>query len=207
MMRLFNVAVVSLFIVAGSSSAQGGSDLATELQRLIDGMASPDPTTRMIALDEATNSQRPPVRRKAIELGLTSSDTDLRAMALAASFRTKANYNVVILPPAEGNYDALNRHLAGNLDLQISSFDPSTGDFFAHSSMSKSTNSRSGGPPTYEARPGNVSGVRVQLSLSPRFGNYPQCDLVAELVDGSTMMAGTLRCLRHSNSITIAILE
>lgn len=193
--------------ILGTSDAQTRIDLATELQRLQDGMASPDPIARIVALDEGTNSTRPVVRQKAIELGLTSSDDDLRAMALAASFSVKSSYNVRVSPNT-GDYDPIMNVTAGNLDVRIVDFNPDSGDFYSFSSLSPHTSDmfRADEQPTYQARPGNLSGTRVQFTVATQT-QWPECNVVAELSDSSAKMEGTIRCLQDSNTVSIDLLR
>ena len=72
------------------------SERAQQLRRVIDGLNSPDPVTRLVTLEEAMGSDDANLKRMAIDTALSSSDKTLRAAAMNAALSDKPSFVIEI---------------------------------------------------------------------------------------------------------------
>jgi hypothetical protein len=202
MKKAFTAALASLAIGLTASA----EDLATELQRVMDGLSDPNPVVRIVTLDQAMASSRPIVRQKALELSLKSSDFDLRLVALESVFKTKKTFNIQLSPNGKSR-DLIMENTKGFLNLQISGFDPKSGDFMAYSTESTVRNVAN--ERVIEVRQGNLSGDRISFDLNydPLNLSSEACSAVAQLSGDTGTLVGQFKCDELENPMTIDLLR
>ena len=162
-----------------------------QIDRIRDGLNSPDPTKRVVTLEQALASKDAVLRRIALSAALASSDSDLRSMALAAAVRSAGTFVVDVsrgtsvfkVPPS--------------FEVRIKKFDILTGQFEASSALSWQSN---------DERPGAVDGDRLSFEVdTSRIQGYSTCSGVARLETASSILKGSLTCTYSYGSETFVM--
>jgi hypothetical protein len=210
-MRAIRLLVLGLFVLlAASPSVAAGppfnaAQRQAQIERIRDGLNSPDPTKRLVTLEQALAAKDATIRRVALSTAFASSDGDLRAAALVAAVGSAPTFVVDITGADKANDSKYSSTgLGASFEVRIQQFDRSTGIFKASTSASYLYNE----PP--RLLPGSVSGDRLNFEFSTdRLAGMhgAGCSGVARLQGGTTRLTGTMTCLtpNHRENYSIAI--
>lgn len=182
-------------VCAGSARAAeyvpSAAERRAQINRVIDALNSPDPTTRIITLEEATASKDANLRRIALSTAFASADPDLRGAALTAAVRLAP---VFVVDIASGPAGEVRQGTGASFEVRINKFDRGTNTFRTSSRYSRNPNASYAGTPVNEgASQGAVTGDRISFSVDLFQINY-QCSGVARLQGGTTSLKGTMSC-------------
>ena len=196
--RAFLVGGLIAFASAGAPSrlpasaaeyTPSAAERRAQINRVLDGLNSPDPTTRIIMLEEATASKDGNIRRIALSTALASSDPDLRGAALVAAVRSAPMF-VVELTATTGSDSVVRSGTGGGLEVRISRFDRSANTFRTSSRYAAGAINETG-----TASQGAISGDRLSFSINLFQLDY-ECSGVARLQGGTASLKGTMGCTR-----------
>ena len=191
--RNFACLVVGIIAMLAPVSAAQTTDRAQVMNRIVDGINSPDPVTRMLTLERAMATKDKNLQRMALAAAFASSDLALRTAAIEAVFSLKTTFSVEFTGMMPGTKDArFIEKSGGRLDIWVRGFDANTGNFQAHSNFSYWNNITK----DYTLSPGNLSGDRLSLSVNVyKLGSGgASCTGSVVAKDASTLMTGTLIC-------------
>lgn len=195
---------LSSVIAGGAARAQSTSSSEQRraaITRIIDGINSPDPATRVSTLDAATQSKDPVIRHIALSTAFANADTTVRMVALVDAFATAPSF-VVQLVAGEKDHLNLARVSQGRFVLRPSHFNRSTNTFTV------STNYSALDQDNHPAQgPGEISGDRVSFSPPINKGFSPpyECQAVTQLEPTGSTLQGTLSCPGLNEHYTIKI--
>lgn len=192
-----------LALAAPISHAQGG-DRAQVMNRIVDGINSPDPVTRLITLEQAMATKDKNLHRIALTAAFSSSDVALRTAAIEAVFASKATFSVELTGMAAGTKDpAFIEKSGGRMDVWVRGFDPATGNFEARSNFSFWNNVTK----DYAVLPGNLSGDRLSFSVNTNElgGGGSTCTGSAIAAGASALMNGSITCIYGQMRLTYTI--
>lgn len=201
MIKLLTGIALTMILVA---PAQAQSERAEQMRRVIDGLNSADPVTRIITLEEAISSNDKAIMRIAIQTAISSSDTTLRTMAVEGILSTKNSLTIELISYQDDRARYILDRSGGQIDLKIVDYDKNSGDFLTYSSFSairNIPNSSKRGPLTNSA---NFSGDR--LSFTVNVGEIAttfskNCVGIAQANDGSSVMSGQMSCDGGTNGV------
>ena len=203
-LRTLTAALALAVALASPTAAQAAGERSQLMNRIVDGLSSPDPVTRLVTLEEAMASKDKNLQRIAISTALASSDQSLRTAAVEAAFAAKRSFIVEFTGLARGSTDEVYWQRSGGLiEVRIDKFDSATGDFLAYSPVS--FKSRDG---VYTASKGNLSGDRLSFDVSVSelsSGNWCRGAVSAKL--GETVMVGTMNCNNLGYTIKVDLLR
>jgi hypothetical protein len=192
---------------ASAQQAASSAQRQAQINRVIDGLNSPDPAARLATLEQAVGSKDANLRRVALSTAFASSDVVLRSAALNAAIGSAATFVAEMTSPGQGTESGAMRATAGNLEVRIVHFDRATNTFatatrFGHSSANAAAS----------AAQGALAGDRISFSAVLGQVEYV-CSGVARLSGSGTVMKGTMSCNRfyggpaENYSITIDALR
>jgi len=177
-----------------STTANAQSERAEQMRRIIDGLNSADPVTRLITLEEALATNDKNVKRIAIQSAMANADANLRSAAIEGVFSSKNAYTIDIKSAQEENRSFVLTESGGQIDLRIEKFNTNTGDFLGYSSFSY----REKIPNTNKRRPrafrGNFSGDRLNFKISIYDLINRECTGTLEANEGSSILSGNMTC-------------
>jgi len=177
-----------------STTANAQSERAEQMRRIIDGLNSADPVTRLITLEEALATNDKNLKRIAIQSAMANADTNLRSAAIEGVFATKSAYTIDIKSAQQENRSSVLTKSGGQIDLRIEKFDSNTGDFLGYSSFSY----REKIPNTNKRRPqafrGNFSGDRLNFKINISDLLRTDCTGTLEAREGSSILSGNMTC-------------
>lgn len=178
----------AVLAVAAAAQAQSG-ERAQEMQRVVDGLNSPDPVTRMITLEDVMERGDRNLKRVAISTALGSSDQTLRTAGVEAAFSQKPSFVIEFVAGKEGYLRYWERS-GGSIEVLISQFDADSGTFLAHTPYSRRENGQT------VAFPGALSGDRISfhVDISDLYLHGHACRGSVSARDGGTLMKGTMSC-------------
>ncbi|MEA2667039.1 MAG: hypothetical protein QOI11_3983 [Candidatus Eremiobacteraeota bacterium] len=158
-----------------------------QINRVLDGLNSPDPTTRLVTLESAAAGSDANLRRIALSTAFASSDSVLRAAALTATLGTSATF-VVDMAPVQGGQGVL-QGTGGSFEVRVLRFNRATGSFESATRFAKRNE-------TLVPFPAAVSGDRISFDAGFWFPNdlTRECSGVARLESGGTTLKGTMGC-------------
>ena len=184
---LFAVIPLAVGVVlfgAPALAEPSAAERRAQITRVVDGINSPDPATRLVTLERAAASKDRNLRRVALSTAFASSDSDLRAAALTAAIANAQTFVVDIADSRDGK-NIVAQGTARSLEVRITSFDRATNAFRATSRYSRGLSTR-----------GDVSGDRisfeVMLSEIGLFGWH--CSGVGRLQGGGATLQGSMSC-------------
>ncbi|MEA2667040.1 MAG: hypothetical protein QOI11_3984 [Candidatus Eremiobacteraeota bacterium] len=191
-------ALVVLLILSGvvfqrPASAQQTPSAAqrqAQINRVIDGLNSPDPAARLATLEQAVGGKDANLRRVALSTAFASSDGVLRSAALSAAVGSASSLVVEMSPSGQSQEGGALRATAGNLEFRIVRFDRTTNTFATSSRFAVDVFGNSGNA---HASQGSVSGDRISFSVALTQVKY-ECSGVARLQGSGTTMKGTMSC-------------
>ena len=200
---LFSMMILVLAL-PGPTQAQD-SERAQQLRRVIEGLNSPDPVTRLVTLEEAMGSDDANLKRMAIGTALSSSDKTLRATAMTAALSEKPSFVIEITGASDdkGVTSAVLDGTGGRLEATIVQFDRTTGAFLITSPHSRHDSSGS------HITQGAVSGDRISFDINIRnifSTNRGYCRGSARARDGSSVLTGRMSCIEKPFTIEIDLL-
>ena len=206
-MRFWCLFLVMVMALAVPSPARAqDSERAQQLRRVIDGLNSPDPVTRLVTLEEAMGSDDANLKRMAIGTALSSSDQTLRASAMSAALSEKPSFVVEITGTSEGRKHHISTILngtGGRIEASIVQFDRSTGAFLLTSSHSRHDEDGS------HITRGAVSGDRISFDINIR-NIHPSskgyCRGSVRARDDTSVLIGRMSCANVPFSIEIDLL-
>ena len=182
------------------------SERTQQLRRVIDGLNSPDPVTRLVTLEEAMGSDDANLKRMAIGTALSSSDKTLRATAMTAALSEKPSF-VIEITGASDDTSVTPKVLegtGGRIEATILEFDAAAG-----SMLITSPHSRASDDGDHITR-GAVSGDRVSFDINIRnvfnHGTRGFCRGSARARDGSSILTGRMSCVEKPFTIEIDLL-
>ncbi len=188
-----------------STTANAQSERAEQMRRIIDGLNSADPVTRLITLEEALATNDKNLKRIAIQSAMANADANLRSAAIEGVFATKSAYTIDIKSAQQENRSSILTKSGGQIDLRIEKFDSNTGDFLGYSSFSY----REKIPNTNKRRPqafrGNFSGDRLNFKVSIYNLIQSDCTGTLEANEGSSILSGNMTCSRNQGVYKIEI--
>jgi hypothetical protein len=202
--RLLAIVVVTLSVIVlqravVSAQSLSAAERRAQINRIIDGLNSADPATRIATLEQATRSKDLNLRHIALSTAFASSDGDLRSAALLAAVGSTPALAVEIVSELPGAYGNTYRNVAqatgSVLEIRISNFQRDSGTFQVSSrfaSANRLTNQPASG--------GTVSGERISFSV-PLNTVGMQCVGSAQLQDTGSTLVGSMGC-STSNNIT-----
>ena len=184
----------TLLVAFVSTTANAQSERAEQMRRIIDGLNSADPVTRLITLEEALATDDKNLKRIAIQSAMANADATLRSAAIEGVFASKKTYTIDIKSAQQENRAYVLEKSGGQIDLKIENFEPSSGDFLGYSSFSY----REGIPNTNKRRPqahaGNFSGDRLTFKINIYELVHSVCSGTLQASEGSSVLAGSMTC-------------
>lgn len=186
-------------LVATTANAQ--SERAEQMRRIIDGLNSADPVTRLITLEEALAANDKNLKRIAIQSAMANADANLRSAAIEGVFASKSAYTIDIKSAQNENRSYILTNSGGQIDIRIEQFDSNTGDFLGYSSFSykeKIPNSTRRQP---RAHKGNFSGDRLTFKLDINELHNSTCSGTLQSNEGSSLLTGNMTCDRGSDGV------
>jgi len=207
-----NLLLVSLGLAAlGAAADQVTSPAArrAQIERVKDGLNSPDSTTRLVTLEQAVLTKDLTIRRVALSTAFASADADLRSLAVMAAVSSTASFvvSVVGTDRSEGSGERLLKILGSNIELRVQNFDRAAGTFQVTTAYSapKAVTYLNGNTSPY-ARSGAVSGERLSFAFDIARVLPEVCTGVTTLQRGTTMLRGTMTCTGNETaSYTVSI--
>jgi hypothetical protein len=162
-----------------------------QIDRIRDGLNSPDPTKRLVTLEQAVAMKDRTLRRVALSTAFASTDSDLRSTALGAAVASSATFVVDITGPMANETHWITTKVGSSFEVQIHSFDAGRNAFQTSSSFSvnKANGAVSGDRLSFDI---NVGRLFYGSPLSKDIVN--QCRGVARLQGGSPLLKGSLSC-------------
>ncbi|MCH8488942.1 MAG: hypothetical protein LAT81_03290, partial [Oceanicaulis sp.] len=191
-MRWMFLYAIAILMAAGTVQAQ--SDRIEQINRVTEGLNSPNPAIRIVTLEEAMRSGDRTLRQFALQQALGSSDLTLRSTALSLHLEQDPTMLVeivsVAMPENSRAYDRAvdwAQGVAGAVDISIRGFDPQTGGFETFSSHSR-VDPREG----IATQTGNLSGDRLsfQVDVARSFGGSGECIGFLRLEGEGAIMQG-----------------
>jgi hypothetical protein len=167
-----------------------------QIDRVRDGLNSPDPTKRLVTLEQAVATKDRTLRRVALSTAFASADSDLRSAALGAAVASSATFVVDITNPDPANTSHwITARLGASFEVRIERFDAGRNAFEASSSSSLV---KANG--AVQSLFGAVSGDRLSFDVNigrvfSANANSNQCRGVARLQGGSPLLRGSLNCV------------
>ncbi len=161
-----------------------------QINRVIDGLNSPDPATRLATLEQAVARKDANLRRVALSTAFASSDNVLRSAALSAAIGSASTFVVEMDLSGQGGQGGAMRATSGNLEVRILRFDKATGTFATSSRYAKDVFGNGGNA---LASQGAVSGDRISFSVALPQVKY-ECSGVARLQGSGSTMKGSMSC-------------
>lgn len=192
--------------VVSGSAAFAQSDRVEQINRVTEGLNSPNPAVRIATLEDAARSGDRTLRQFALQQALGSSDLTLRSTALFIHMEQNPTILVELvsinLPENDHGIDRaaeFARDLAGAIDLQIRNFDPASGAFLVFSTFSR-VHSREG----VTVHQGNLNGDRIsyQVDLNGLGVSRGDCYGHLRLEGDGALMSGEIMCGRGRTYVT-----
>ncbi len=168
-----------------------------QIDRIRDGLNSPDPTKRLVTLEQAVATKDRTLRRVALSTAFASADSDLRSAALGVAVASSSTF-VVDIVTADGSNSShwITTKLGSSFEVQMLSFDAGRNTFQTTSSFSRSKAT------------GAVSGDRLSFAtnIGRLFfdGGVNECRGVARLQGGSALLKGSLSCTAQLDGYNVA---
>ncbi len=202
----FLAGCLSILLGAGIAGAQESSRVQV-LQRVVDGLNSASPVTRIATLEDAMATGDANIQNLALQTAFASSDPVLQKAAARAAFSTKKSFivNIEIKPDYKPDGYALGK-MAGKVEVYVDKFNPSTGEFQARSNFTALITED--GRTFYPTYPGHFSGSRVSFTVDmKRVRNTGKgiCRGAASVKAGDPVLVGTMSCEFYSGSYDITI--
>lgn len=199
----YKAVALGLVFALSSMSAYGqAADRAQQMQRVVDGINSPDPVTRMVALEDALANGDKNLKRMAISTALASSDQTLRTAGVEAAFSQK---NSFVIEFTSGVKDKMSywEKSGGLIEVQIKDFDPNTGAFMGSTPFSTVIDNQK----VY--LPGTVSGDRISfyVNVGDLYASRTTCKGSVSAKDGGTLMKGSMSCGDYAYDIQVDLLR
>jgi hypothetical protein len=178
-------------LVGAADAPFNAAQRQAQIDRVRDGLNSPDPTKRLVTLEQAIAMKDRTLRRVALSTAFASADSDLRSAALGAAVASSATFVVDIVGAESSNSShQITSKLGSSFEVQILGFDAGRNAFQTSSSYSIGKSS------------GAVSGDRLSFDISvarlfyhSQFSEIVnQCRGVARLQGGSALLKGSLSC-------------
>lgn len=223
--RFFVVAAFVLTLPPGPVIAQQSTPDPREAQidKVVNGLNSLDPGTRLAAFEEAMAGSDATLRRLALSTAFASSDADLRTIALDKAMASVTTFVVQITGTGTSSCTGFNcknafqNGLGSSFEVRMAHFDASAGTFDGWSSFSgreetaASQRARASvwpqPSPQYEpiTHPGSVAGGRLSFEVDASdlggwtLGYRPEahCSGVAQLEGGDAVLKGSMTCSAH----------
>lgn len=191
----------AVLAVAAAAQAQSG-ERAQEMQRVVDGLNSPDPVTRMITLEDVMERGDRNIKRVAIAAALASSDHTLRTAGLEAAFSEKPSFVIEFVAGAEGYMHYWERS-GGSIEVVVSDFNSDTGTFLGHTPFSERKNGQ------IVKLPGTMSGDRISFNVDVKdlYTSGITCRGSVNARSGGTVMKGTMSCNDHPYDIQVDLMR
>ena len=192
-MKHLTIAVLGLLIAvvpvlsAAEQAPFNAAQRQAQIDRIRDGLNSPDPTKRLVTLEQAVATKDRTLRRVALSTSFASADSDLRSAALGAAAASSSTFVVdIVSPEASNGSHWITTRLGSSFEVQMQSFDAGRNTFQTTSSYSRSKAT------------GAVSGDRLSFEINVERLFYDasvnQCRGVARLQGGSALLKGSLSC-------------
>ncbi|MEH6809403.1 MAG: hypothetical protein V7651_11150 [Hyphomonas oceanitis] len=192
MIRLALFVLAACFVNSGAT-AQSSSERAAILERIVDGLNSPDPVSRLITLEGAFESKDQTIRRLAAQTALSSSDYNLRSASLEYLLASKPSYLVTLDRDSEHKNEVWD-FVGGVIDVSVVGFAKGTGEFLAVSSHSALDRKNS----TQIAGRGNLAGDRLSFAVNIKGTTYNstlnECKAAGVLQPTGSIVSGSLIC-------------
>jgi hypothetical protein len=213
MMRANTLSVIVPLLFAAASPSMAAdapynaAQRQAQIERVRDGLNSPDPTKRLITLEQAVAAKDATIRRVALSTAFASSDGDLRSAALVAAIGSAATFAVDITGADKSGNNGRTSALQGlgpSFEVRVQQFDRSSETF-------KASTSASAWNGKVRWMPGSVSGDRLTFEINTSrlyHSDDVGCSGVARLQGGTTHLVGTMTCLvlfGEKENYTIAI--
>lgn len=177
-----------------STTANAQSERAEQMRRIIDGLNSADPVTRLITLEEALATNDKNLKRIAIQSAMANADANLRSAAIEGVFGSKQSYTIDIKSSREENRSYLLDKSGGQIDLRIVNYKPETGDFLGYSSYSFMESVSGSTKRRPKAFGGNFSGDRLNFKIDTYNLHRSTCTGTLEASEGSSVLSGNMTC-------------
>ena len=198
-MKKLTIAIVAFGLAAFSAGAQD-SDRAAQMRRVVEGLNSADPVTRIITFEDAMATKDKNIQRIALQTAFASSDLALRSAAMEGVMANKSALLIKIKTYAEENRRHVLKATEGQLNLRIAEFDAASGNFLTYSNVSYRervpNSSRNARRPIVHA--GNFSGDRISFEVNIGGGgggsNSETCVGAASLGESGSVLTGTMSC-------------
>lgn len=166
------------------------------MRRVIEGLNSADPVTRIITFEEAMARGDKNLERIALQKAFTSSDVTLRSTALETVMSTKTTF--VMEVATQSNTVQSEQFMAstgGAINVQITDFDKATGDFFMHSNLSRRDRDRETREYSLRRHKANFSGDRISFEINLGSSDLDDtCKGTATLGPSGSALVGTMSC-------------
>lgn len=195
------IILVSLVTTLISTTANAQSERAEQMRRIIDGLNSADPVTRLITLEDAIATKDKNLKRIAIQTAMANADPTLRSAAIEGVFASKKTFTMDIKSAQQENRAFVLTKSGGQIDMKITNFESSSGDFLGYSSFSDQENI----PNTNKRRPktyvGNFSGDRLTFKIDIRQLHPTTCIGTLQANEGSSLLTGNMSCDGGSDGV------
>ena len=185
MIKLFKIILSTSILIAFASHAETSSDdmlkqiqeRAAKVKQFKELLNNPDQTVRVSALDVMLKSNDPVMRELAFNLGFSSADAAMNAIALKnkIKYMKQLNFNLTLTDsPTALEKKAIQETFSNNYYIEIKDYDSNTGSFLTHRYRGK----------------GQVSGSEISTISK-------DCSTNVRVSDGASLK-GVLKC-SHPN--------
>jgi|TARA_R110002051_G_scaffold273714_2_gene334378 hypothetical protein len=181
------IALALICAAVGHVANAQAADRAQQMQRVVDGLNSPDPVTRMVTLEDALANGDKNLKQIAISTALASSDQTVRTAAVEAAFSQKPSFVIEFVAGPEGKMDYW-ESTGGSIEVQIKDFNKDTGTFMGTTPYATSRDKQR----VYKL--GAISGDRISFDVSVGGFAGDNCRGSVSAKDGGTLMKGTMSC-------------
>lgn len=171
-----------------SAQAHSAADRRAQIGRVVDGLNSPDPATRLTTLEQALASTDRNLRNVAVTTAFASSDAVLRSAALGATIASAPTFVVDVDQSGQGGEPSAARAIGKSFEVRLVRFNRARNTF----ETSSGSLTRAG---EYSFRQqGAVAGDRLSFSVVlSQAARY--CSGVARL-DVGAKLRGSMNCTR-----------
>lgn len=198
----YKAIALGLVFALSSMAAYGqAADRAQQMQRVVDGINSPDPVTRMVTLEDALANGDKNLKRMAISTALASSDQTLRTAGVEAAFSQKPSFVIEFVSGVKDRMHFWDRS-GGSIEVQVKDFDPATGGFLGTTPFADENDDQR----VYKA--GAISGDRISFDVSVyELSTLAFCRGSVSAKGGGTLLKGSMSCEEVPYEIQVDLLR
>lgn len=207
MIRIIFAGLAAIMGMTLYASAEGGADRAVVFERILEGLNSPDPVVRLTTLEDVFASGDQSVKRLASQTALASSDYSLRSAALEQILADRSALVMKFSPTANSRREIAWEHTGGIIDLRLSQFDRSSGDFAvvsSHSAVDRASKRPVAGQ-------GNLYGDRLSLLVDIKGSTansvIDKCRAAGTLASSGSVISGEMICGNEQYTFEIDVLR